>query len=335
MPFPGIIRQRFHYLFLVDSTVKFGFAWALHTGGKTMGREVVIAAGQVGSEITSDLPANVQKLKKLLTEAGDRGVNIFSFTEVCLTPFFPPTLSPDYEKYCLSFPDELVRPVFETAKEYGMVLIFPFAEKEGLDFYNSAVIADADGTILGKYRKMTLPGVFPLPQKGACGTYEKLYFKPGNLGFPVFDTKYGKIGIQICYDRKFPEGSRILALNGAEIIFMPTCASISTYGDTVERLSQWDLPALARAYENGIFVVLPNKAGVAVMETPLMKDCRCTYIGRSLIIDPYGRAIATGSPDQWEVVMAKVDLDEVHKAQMLLPFWRDRRPSEYSRLVEK
>jgi N-carbamoylputrescine amidase len=159
-----------------------------------------------------------------------------------------------------------------------------------------------------------------------------LYFKPGNVGFPVFNTKYAKVGIQICYDRKFPEGSRILALDGAEIIFIPTCAA--TYGDIKGRADTWDLPVRARAYENGVFVVVPNKAGEERLDTAFGENKTRQNMGRSLIINPLGEVTAIGSPDNWEVVMAKVDLDEVHEAQKGLPFWRDRRPSEYGRLVQ-
>jgi predicted amidohydrolase len=298
-----------------------------------MAREVVIAAGQVGAGITTDLKKNVEKLNDLMKQAGDKGVNVFSFPEICHAPFFPPTLSPDYEKYFLELPNETLNPLFETAKRFKMVFIFPFAEKDGIDYYNSAVVADADGTILGRYRKVTIPSVFPSPAKGGTGTYEKMYFKPGNLGFPVFNTSYGKIGIQICYDRKFPEGSRILGLDGAEIIFMPTCAA--TYGDIKGRFETWGLPEAARAYENGVFVVAPNKAGEEIQDTAIGKGIVRNNMGRSLIINPVGEIFVKGSPDQWEVVMAKVDLDEVHKAQKGLPFWRDRRPSEYGRLVQK
>lgn len=297
-----------------------------------MAREVIIAAGQVGPGIGDDLEENVKKLNELLREAGEKGVNIFSFVEICTAPFFPPTLSPDYEKYFLEFPNEILAPLFETARAYQMVLIVPFAEKEGIDYYNSAAVADADGKILGLYRKVTIPSVFPSPEKGGTGTYEKMYFKPGNLGFPVFRTAYGKVGLQICYDRKFPEGSRILALEGAEIIFIPTCAA--TYGDIRGRAKTWDIPVRSRAYENGVFVVVPNKAGEETLDTAFGAGKIRLNMGRSLIIDPLGEIIAEGSPDQWEVVMAKVDLDEVHKAQKGLPFWRDRRPSEYGRLVE-
>lgn len=298
-----------------------------------MGREVVIAAGQVGPGITTDLRKNLGLLNDLLEQAGDKGVNILSFSEICVAPFFPPTLSADYEKYFLEFPNEILNPLFETAKKYKMVLILPFAEKDGVDYYNAAVIADADGTILGKYRKVTLPSVFPSPAKGGTGTYEKLYFKPGNLGFPVFNTQYAKVGIQICYDRKFPEGSRILALDGAEIIFIPTCAA--TYGDIKGRFETWNLPERARAYENGVFVVVPNKAGEERLDTPWEKGVIRNNMGKSLVINPLGEVIEMGSTDQWEVVMSKVDLDDVQKAQKGLPFWRDRRPSEYGRLVER
>lgn len=215
-----------------------------------------------------------------------------------------------------------------------MVLILPFAEKDGIDYFNAAVVADADGTILGRYRKVSLPSVFPSPEKSSTGTYEKLYFKPGNLGFPVFDTEYGKIGIQICYDRKFPEGSRILALNGAEIIFIPSCTTTSTYGDQGRQLALWDISSRARAYENGVFVVFANKAGQETAETAFGTRV-ITNVGRSLILNPQGETVAMGSADQWEIVMAKIDLEEVRAAQKVMPFWRDRRPSEYGRLVQK
>lgn len=298
-----------------------------------MERKVTLAAGQVGPGITMDIKKNVEKLSGLLKKAGDKGVNVLSFTEICVAPFFPPTLSADYEKFFLEFPNELLNPLFEIAKTYEMVLILPFAEKDGIDYYNSSAIADADGTILGKYRKMTIPCVLPSPSKGGTGSYEKMYFKPGNLGFPVFSTRYGKVGIQICYDRKFPEGSRILALDGAEMIFIPTCAA--TYGDIKGRSETWVIPVRARAYENGVFVVVPNKAGKEILDTAFGKGKVRRNMGRSLIINPLGDVIAMGSPDKWEVVMATVDLDEVHKAQKDLPFWRDRRPSEYGRLVRK
>jgi len=298
-----------------------------------MEREVTIAAGQVGPGVTTDIKGNVDKLNDLVKEAGEKGVNILSLTEVCVAPFFPPTLSADYEKFFLEFPNETLDPLFETAKKYEMVLILPFAEKDGIDYYNSAVIADADGTILGKYRKVTIPCVLPSPEKGGTGSYEKMYFKPGNLGFPVFNSRYGKVGIQICYDRKFPEGSRILALDGAEMIFIPTCAA--TYGDIKGRSETWEIPVRARAYENGVFVVLPNKAGQETLDTAFGEGKARQNMGTSLIINPLGEIIAMGSPDEWEVVMAKVDLNEVHEAQKGLPFWRDRRPSEYARLVQK
>lgn len=296
-----------------------------------MGREVIIAAGQEGPGITADLKKNLVELNDLLKKAGDQGVNILSFPELSLTPFFPPTLSKDYEKYFLEFPDEILNPLFETAKKYKIVLILPFAEKDGINYYNSAVIVDSKGEILGKYRKIHIPALFPSTLKGGTGSYEKLYFKPGNLGFPVFNTEYGKVGIQICYDRRFPEGSRSLALSGAEIIFIPTAAA--TYGDK-GRFDAWGIIERARAYENGVFVVVPNKSGEELLDTAFSKGVVRNNWGRSLIINPTGEIISTGSVDKWEIVMAKVDLDEVHTAQKNFAFWRDRRPSEYVKLIE-
>ncbi|MCK4786611.1 MAG: hypothetical protein KAV87_22825 [Desulfobacteraceae bacterium] len=288
-----------------------------------MVRKVTIAAGQVGPLPEGGKEKVVEKLVDMVNEAADKGVEILSFTELCLTPFFPPSLDADYEKYFDVFPSPLTEDLFRCAKERGMVLILPYGEKEGVNYYNAAMVIDADGTILGNYRKVHIPSVFPSKLKGGTGTYEKLYFKPGNLGFPVFNTAKGKVGVQICYDRKFPEGSRCLGLAGAEIVFIPTCAA--TYGEKKERVDTWGLPERSRAFENGFYVVVPNKAG---------REGIRENMGRSLIISPYGETLAEGSMDNWEIVQATIDLDEVDKARKSLPFWRDRRPSEYKTLVD-
>jgi predicted amidohydrolase len=161
-------------------------------------------------------------------------------------------------------------------------------------------------------RRLTCPGT---------GSYEKFYFSPGNE-FPVFDLCGTKIGIQICYDRKYPEGSRLLALKGAEILFMPICAA--TYGETKLRGNTWELPLQARAYENGVYVVAVNRCG--------MEQGR-NHIGRSMIVDPIGAdMVAVASSDTPELLVATVDLDNVAAAQTSLPWWRDRRPELYGSL---
>ena len=145
--------------------------------------------------------------------------------------------------------------------------------------YNSCLVTDKNGKRLGIYRKTHIPAILPSDLPGGTGSYEKFYFSPGTE-FPVFDLCGTKVGIQICYDRKYPEGSRLLALKGAEIIVMPICAA--TYGETKLRGNTWELPLQARAYENGVYVVAVNRAGVELGRN---------HIGRSMIVDPIGADI--------------------------------------------
>lgn len=221
-------------------------------------------------------------------------------------------------------PSPLINPIVEEAKKNHMALILAYAERDGIHRYNAAIVYDTDGHVLGKYRKMHIPAYFPSNLPGGTGSYERLYFAPGNLGFPVFELKElgVKISVQICYDRMFPEGYRILALKGAGIVFNPT--NYAAYGQDY-RLRAWGRLAQSRAYENGFFVCIPNKAGI---------EGERDNTGRSMIISPIGGDImVTGSPDKEEVVAAEIDLDDVAEARKKLPFWRDRRSDQYSDLV--
>lgn len=289
-----------------------------------MTSKIKVGIIQQGPILDDDRVTLVQKLTQLLNEAGKQGVNIVTLCETALGPFFPPKLTQKYEHNFISLSDEIIQPIIEAARNHEMVVILPFAEKDGPYYYNSAAVIDVDGNVLGKYRKMHLPAIFPSDLPGGTGSYEKLYFSPGNLGFPVFKTRYGNLGIQICYDRKYPEGSRILALKGADMIFMPIAAT--TYGEQKFRSDTWSLPIRARAYENGVFVIAANRVG---------DENGRVSMGRSMIVSPIGaEVIAEGSRDKEEILVADIDLDNVHSAQKSLPWWRDRRPSEYMELVK-
>jgi N-carbamoylputrescine amidase len=245
--------------------------------------------------------------------------------ELSLTQFFPNTLTRDNDYLFDQLPSPLIEPLIQIAKKYEMIMILPYAEADGGFHYNSCMVFDYDGTVLGKYRKVHIPAYFPSDLPGGTGSFERLYFTPGNFGFPTFEIKkYNtRIGIQICADRDFPEGCRILALKGAEIVFCPT--NHGTYG-LAYRLPAWGRKSQTRAFENGIFMVVPNKAG---------KEGVRENVGRSLIISPLqGDIIKTGSPDREEVVHAEVDLDDVIEASRRLPWRVWRRPHEYKELVE-
>jgi beta-ureidopropionase len=204
----------------------------------------------------------------------------------------------------------------EIARTHGIVLVVPVYEEEqpGV-YYNTAAIIDADGRFLGKYRKTHIPHCKP-------GFWEKFYFRPGNLGYPVFDTAVGKIGIYICYDRHFPEGARALGLNGAEIVFNPsaTVAGLSEY--------LWKLEQPAHAVANGYFVGAINRVGV---ETPWNIG---EFYGTSYFCDPRGRIVAEAPRDRDHVLVADLDLDLIAEVRAVWQFYRDRRPDAYGALVE-
>jgi predicted amidohydrolase len=257
----------------------------------------------------------------MVEDAARRNVDILCFSELFLTPFFPNRLTEDFDRFFIALPDPAIQPLFQAAADHRMALLFPFGEKNGRHYYNSCLVADKNGRHLGIYRKTHIPAILPSKLPGGTGSYEKFYFSPGSE-FPVFELGGAKIGIQICYDRKYPEGSRLLALKGAEILFMPICAA--TYGETKARGNTWELPLQARAYENGVYVVAVNRAG---------DENGRRHIGKSMIVEPIGADIlAVGSSDGAELVVATVDLDSVAKAQTGLPWWRDRRPELYGPL---
>ena len=195
-------------------------------------------------------------------------------------------------------------------------MIVPVYEEEitGV-YYNTAAIFDADGTYLGKYRKNHIPHTHP-------GFWEKFYFKPGNLGYPVFNTAYGLVGIYICYDRHFPEGARILGLNGAEIIFNPsaTVAGLSEY--------LWKLEQPAHAVANGYFVGAINRVG---HELPWDIG---EFYGTSYFCDPRGQIVTEGSRDKDELIVADLDFDLIREVRNVWQFYRDRRPETYDEMVD-
>jgi predicted amidohydrolase len=286
-----------------------------------MTRLIKVAAAQLGpsSEDKKDVAV---RMERLMEEAADREVDMIGFPELALTPFFPNRLERDNDQWFDELPGPLTEGLFDIARDASIVVVFPYGERDGIYRYNSALIIDADGRVLGKYRKMHIPAYFPSKRPGGTGSFERLYFAPGNLGFPVFDTAKGRIGVQICYDRMFPEGSRILGLKGAEVVFFPH--NYALYGFEY-RARAWGRLSQARCYENGFFGVVPNKAG---QEGP--RD----NAGRSFIITPLGGDIlAEGSGGREELLVAEIDLDDVAEARKRLSFWRDRRPEAYGELA--
>src|ERR1039458_1403713 len=203
------------------------------------------------------------------------------------------------------------------AAKHNMVIVVPVYEEQmpGL-YFNTAAVIDADGKYLGKYRKHHIPHVHP-------GFWEKFYFTPGDMGYPVFETKYARVGVYICYDRHFPEGARVLGLNGAEIVFNPsaTVAGLSEY--------LWELEQPAHAVANGYFVGAVNRVGV---EKPWSIG---EFYGKSYFCNPRGKIIAQASRDKDEVVVADLDLDMIAEVRKVWQFFRDRRPETYGPITQQ
>jgi N-carbamoylputrescine amidase len=260
--------------------------------------------------------AMLQKHIPFIENAGKQKVQILCLQEIFNGPYFCPGQNSEWYKSAESIPGNTTSIMQGLARKYDMVIIVPIYEQEmpGI-LYNTAVVIDADGTILGKYRKNHIPQVAP-------GFYEKYFFKPGNLGYPVFQTKYAKIGAYICYDRHFPEGARELGLNGAEIVYNPSA--------TVAGLSQylWKLEQPAHAAANGYFMGCINRVGI---EKPWNIG---KFYGSSYFVDPRGQIFAQASEDNDELLIAEFDLDMISEVRNIWQFYRDRRPETYKRTVE-
>jgi len=268
------------------------------------------------SKSVADVQAAMfEKHLPMIHDAGKQGVQILCLQEIFNGPYFCPGQDKRWYDAAEPIPGPTLEKLVPIAKKYQMVMIVPLYEREQAGiYYNTAAILDADGSFLGKYRKTHIPQT--------AGFWEKYFFRPGNLGYPVFKTRYATIGAYICYDRHFPEGARALGLAGAEIVYNPSA--------TVAGLSQylWKLEQPAHAVANGYFVGASNRVGT---EAPWNIG---RFYGSSYFVDPRGQILACGSEDQDELVVATLDLDMIEEVRRTWQFFRDRRPETYGSLVE-
>lgn len=284
----------------------------------------VVRAGLVQARVGTDAPTDLSSLKKfmvdkhvaLIEQAANRGVELLCLQELFYGPYFCAEQDPKWYAMAERVPEgETAQLMGAMAKRFSMVMVVPVYEEEmaGL-LYNTAAVFDSDGAYLGKYRKTHIPHLAP-------GFWEKFYFRPGNLGYPVFKTRVANVGVYICYDRHFPEGARALGLNGAEVVLNPsaTVAGLSEY--------LWELEQPAHAVANGYFVGAINRVGY---EPPWEIG---EFYGKSYFCDPRGQIIAQGARDADEVVIADLDLDEVQQVRHTWQFFRDRRPDTYQGLA--
>jgi N-carbamoylputrescine amidase len=286
-----------------------------------MARNVTVGLIQASTPFDPSWP--IQKIKEtalekhlpLIEEAGKKGVQILGLQEIFNGPYFCPSQDPLWYDAAESVPGPTTERMQAYAKKYQMAMIVPVYEREQAGvYYNAAAVLDADGSYLGKYRKSHIPHT--------SGFWEKYFFKPGNLGYPVFQTRYAKVGLYICYDRHFPEGARVLGLRGAEIVFNPSA--------TVAGLSQylWKLEQPAHAVANGYFVAASNRVGT---EAPWNIG---RFYGTSYVVDPRGNFLVTASEDKDELVVAACDLDQIEEVRRTWQFFRDRRPETYGELTK-
>ncbi len=283
----------------------------------TKGREgepEIVRAALVQTKWAGDKESMIAANVALAREAARQGAQVLCFQELFYGPYFCQVQDPEFFSYTETIPGPTTELMRELAKETRMVLIAPIYEKEqeGV-FYNTAIVIDADGTYLGKYRKHHIPQV--------KGFWEKYYFRPGNLGYPVFDTAIGPIGVYICYDRHFPEGWRALGLGGARIVFNPSATSrgLSAY--------LWNLEQPAAAVANEYFVGAINRVGVEELGDN-------DFYGSSYFVSPRGQMIGeAGSGDDDDLIVRDLDMSQLAEVRQTWAFYRDRRPDSYDELV--
>ena len=289
-----------------------------------MEKTVVACAAQLGPASGSKAET-VERMISLVQEAGRSGVEFLTFPELALTPYFCAKVREEYDHFFDSeMPSPETEPLFRAAKENKIAFLLPYAEKEGDTYYNSAVMTDKDGRILGTFRKIHIPGTLEPTGERKPEILEKRYFTPGDLGFPVFQTAKARVGALICYDRRFPESFRCLGLEGAEIICAPY--NTPTFGRPKEEgQSASEVAIRGGAIANQCFAIGAGKGGVEDGEG---------FIAGSFIAKPSGEIVAKAVTDGDELVIASLDLDEVEQVRRRIDLQRDRRPEVYSRIVE-
>jgi len=280
---------------------------------------VKVAAIQMS--MSEDKAANVAKAKRLTREAAQNGANIILLPELFEGLYFCKDMDEKYFSWASPLKNNRLIAEFQAlSRELGVVLLVSYFERADSEYFNSLVVIDADGSVMDNYRKTHIPD--------GPGYEEKFYFKPGDTGFKVYATKFGKIGVGICWDQWFCETARALTLKGAEIIFYPTAIG-SEPEIGLDSKEHWQRVQMGHAATNTVPVVVANRYGREVGES-----CELTFYGSSFITDYTGAKIAEASRDSEAVIYAEFDLDENAKQREYWGLLRDRRPSCYGELTE-
>ncbi|MCL7747534.1 N-carbamoylputrescine amidase [Halalkalibacter alkaliphilus] len=278
-------------------------------------RKVKVAATQMSC--SNNIEENIKKADKLVREAASQGAQIIQIQELFETPYFCQKEKSDYYIYATEVEkNKAITHFKKVAKELEVVLPISFYEKKNNARYNSLAVIDADGEVLGVYRKSHIPD--------GPGYEEKFYFNPGDTGFKVWDTRYAKIGIGVCWDQWYPEAARCMALMGAEILFYPTAIGSEPHDDTIDSKDHWQTVMLGHAASNLVPVVASNRVGVEEDE-----DFKITFYGSSFIAGPQGNKVEEADRTEETVLVAEFDLDALDIQRIEWGIFRDRRPDLY------
>jgi N-carbamoylputrescine amidase len=258
-----------------------------------------------------DKDANIQKALRMGKLAAEKGARIICFQELFNTRWFPRDIDEGNRLLAEAVDGPSVSAMRTLAKEKGVALICPFFERDGDQYFNTAAVIDQGGEVVGTYRKIHVPQI-PLWE-------ERAYFSPGDKGFPVFDLGFVKIGVQICWDNFFPEGTRDLALQGAQIVFAPTAAAFASQ-------QRWLKVLAGNAIVNGLFIMRVNRVG---------SEPRQDFYGMSFCISPEGDLVDEPTGLQEGILLVEISLDEVSRVRKEWPFLKDRRPEVYSLLAQQ
>jgi|TARA_B100000678_G_C18099875_1_gene458324 N-carbamoylputrescine amidase len=281
--------------------------------------KVTVAATQM--TCCWEIDENISKAKKIINDAANKDANIILLQELFQTPYFCIEYDEEIFRLAKPFKDNvLLKEMAEISKKLNVVLPISYFEKENNAYYNSIAVIDSDGTILGNYRKSHIPD--------GAGYLEKYYFNPGDTGFKVWKTKFGNIGIGICWDQWFPEAARIMALKGADILFYPTAIGDEPRMSQYDSSQAWQRVMQGHAAANVMPVVASNRIGFESV-----KGQTNGFYGRSFICDRTGKILSEASRDKEEIITAEIDTEEDHLFRRNWGLFRDRRVDLYKELL--
>jgi N-carbamoylputrescine amidase len=282
----------------------------------------IVNLGLIQTYATEDKADNLSRTLQLVRDAAAKGANIVCLQELFLTPYFCKREDTELFDLAEAVPGDTTQQCQALAKELGVVIIASLFEKRAPGLYhNTAAIIDADGTYLGKYRKMHIPE--------DPGFNEKFYFTPGDLGYRVWDTKFGRIGVLVCWDQWYPEAARLTAMAGAQILFYPTAIGwLKSEKDAlgVSQHCAWETVQRGHAVANGCYVAAVNRVGT---------EEETEFWGQSFVASPYGEFVGKASPDKEEVLIVPCDLQALEDFRRIWPFFRDRRIDSYDDVTKR